>query len=165
MSVEAVVEEVLQMESPLVEITGGEPLLQPAVYTLMEKLLAEGLEVLLETSGSIPLDKVPSAVRKVMDIKPPGSGEEGKNCWENLLLLKEGDEVKFVLASKEDYTWAKEVCRRENLLGGRVEVLFSVAAGLLSPLSVATWMIEDRLLVRFQLQQHKYIWPSSQRGV
>ncbi|MCL2259007.1 MAG: radical SAM protein [Cystobacterineae bacterium] len=165
MATEEIVQAVLKMACPLVELTGGEPLLQPGAYRLMERLLEEGLEVLLETSGSIYLDKVPSAVKKIVDIKPPGSGEVEKNCWANMRLLKAGDEVKFVLASREDYVWAKEVCKREGLLGGEVEVLFSVAHGLLSPVEVATWLIEDKLGVRFQLQQHKYIWPAEQRGV
>jgi len=165
MSVEEIVQAVLQMQCPLVEVTGGEPLLQPAVYPLMQNLLEKGLQVLLETSGSLCLDKVPAAVRKIVDIKPPGSGEAEKNCWENLKHLKAGDEVKFVLASHEDYVWAKEVCRREGLFEGRVEVLFSVAYGLLSPQNVATWLVEDKLPVRFQLQQHKHIWPPTQRGV
>jgi 7-carboxy-7-deazaguanine synthase len=165
MSIEGVVEAIRSMGSRLVEVTGGEPLLQPGVYVLLERLLEEGLEVLLETSGSIYLDKVPAAVKKVVDLKPPGSGEVDKNCWANMGLLKRGDELKFVLASREDYVWAKEVCSREGLLGGEVEILFSVAHGLLSPLEVATWLIEDRLPVRFQLQQHKYIWPPEKRGV
>jgi len=165
MSIEDIVEKVLQMQCPLVEVTGGEPLLQPGVYLLMEALLAEGLEVLLETSGSIYLDKVPYYVKKIVDFKPPDSGEMEENCWENLLLLKKGDEIKFVLASYEDYAWAKRVCQRENLFEGKLEVLFSVAYGLLSPQKVAEWIIEDRLPVRFQLQQHKYIWAPTQRGV
>ena len=165
MWVEEVVEAVLNMHSPLAELTGGEPLLQPGAYPLMESLLSEGLEVLLETSGSIYLDKVPWEVKKVVDLKPPGSGEVEKNCWANLKLLKEGDELKFVLASREDYVWAKELCFREGLFEGKAELLFLVAHGLLSPLEVATWLIEDKLPVRFQLQQHKYIWPAHQRGV
>jgi len=165
MSVEKVTEEVLKMQCPLVEITGGEPLLQKAVYPLMENLLEKGLEVLLETSGSIYLDKVPAGVRKIVDIKPPGSGEVEKNCWRNLKLLNDGDELKFVLASRDDYVWAKEVCRSEKLFNRKVELLFSVAYGFLSPQSVAKWIIEDKLPVRFQLQQHKYIWPPTQRGV
>jgi len=165
MSVEEVAAKVLSMGCGLVEVTGGEPLLQPGVYVLMEKLLEAGLEVLLETSGSIYLDKVPLAVKKIVDFKPPGSGEAAHNCWANLSLLKKGDEVKFVLASQEDYAWAKEVCRREGLFGGEVEVLFSTVLGLLSPLEVATWLIADKLPVRFQLQQHKYIWGGEQRGV
>jgi len=165
MSIKEITEAVLKMKSSLVTITGGEPLLQPQVYPLMEHLLESGLEVLLETSGSIYLDKVPAGVRKIMDFKPPDSGEAEKNCWRNLSLLGEGDEIKFVLASKADYLWAKEVCQRENLFNGKVEVLFSTAYGLLSPLNVANWLIEDKLSVRFQLQQHKYIWGPEQRGV
>ena len=165
MSIKKIIAEVLQMQCPLVEITGGEPLLQPNVYPLMKNLLDKGLEVLLETSGSIYLDKVPSKVRKIVDLKPPGSGEEEKNCLENLPLLKEGDELKFVLASREDYVWAKNICHQKNLFNGKVELLFSTAYGLLPPSNVAEWIIEDKLPVRFQLQQHKYIWSPTQRGV
>jgi 7-carboxy-7-deazaguanine synthase len=165
MSIEEVVAAVLHMRCPLVEITGGEPLLQPGVYPLMERLLSGGLGVLLETSGSICVDKVPLGVRKIVDLKPPGSGEVEKNCWENLSLLGEGDELKFVIASREDYAWAKEVCRREGLFNGKLELLFSVAHGYLAPRELAAWLVEDRLPVRFQLQQHKYIWGGEERGV
>jgi 7-carboxy-7-deazaguanine synthase len=163
-SVEDVVREVCDIDCGLVEVTGGEPLLQPDVYPLMQQLLDEGRTVLLETGGHVPLDRVPAAVVKVMDVKCPGSGESGRNCLENLAWLTPQDEVKFVIADRVDYEFARDVVR-EHHLGERVAVLFSPVHGtsVLQPL--AEWILADALPVRLQVQLHKYIWGPDRRGV
>ncbi|MEP7027871.1 MAG: radical SAM protein [Candidatus Eisenbacteria bacterium] len=148
----------------LVEITGGEPLLQPGVYPVMAKLADLGHTVLLETSGSLDVSRVDPRVVKIMDLKCPDSGEEAHNRWENLDVLGPRDEIKFVLASRADYEWARAVID-EHRLAARWTVLLSVAHGLLSPADVAAWMVEDRSPARFQLQMHKVIWDPSARGV
>jgi len=148
----------------LVEITGGEPLLQPGVYPLMAQLADLGHTVLLETSGSLDVARVDPRVIKIVDLKCPDSGEAGRNRWENLDALGPRDEIKFVLASRGDYEWARDAIT-ERGLGDRWAVLLSVAHGLLAPAEVARWMLEDRLRARFQLQTHKVIWDPSARGV
>jgi 7-carboxy-7-deazaguanine synthase len=148
----------------LVEVTGGEPLLQPGVYPLMTRLADLGHTVLLETSGSLDVSRVDARVVRIMDLKCPDSGEEPRNRWENLDALGPRDEIKFVLASRRDYEWARDVIH-ERGLGGKWTVLLSVAHGLLAPAEVARWMLEDRLPARFQLQMHKVLWDPSARGV
>jgi 7-carboxy-7-deazaguanine synthase len=145
----------------LVEVTGGEPLLQPGVYPLMARLADLGHTVLLETSGSLDVSQVDPRVVKIVDLKCPGSGEEAHNRWENLALLGPRDEIKFVLADRADYEWARDVIRERGL----ERVLLSVAHGLLAPAEVARWMLEDGLDARFQLQMHKVIWDPTARGV
>lgn len=165
MTVSEVVERVKALGSPRVEVTGGEPLLQPGVYPLMEALLEGGLTVLLETSGAIDVRLVPPAVRKIVDLKCPGSGEADRNDWRVLESLTARDELKFVLASREDYDWAKErICER-RLDRGPAGLLFSPVHGALEPRMLAEWIIGDRLPVRFQLQQHKVLWAPDARGV
>jgi len=165
MSVAEVVERVKTLGSPRVEVTGGEPLLQPAVYPLMEALLAAGLEVLLETSGAIDVRLVPPAVHKIVDVKCPGSGEADRNDWRCLESMTERDELKFVLASREDYLWAQEMIGRHGMERRPFGLLFSTVHGELAPRDVAEWIIADRLPVRFQLQQHKVLWDPTARGV
>ena len=148
----------------LVEVTGGEPLLQPAVYPLMTRLCDFGHTVLLETSGSLDISRVDARVVKIMDLKCPGSGEAGHNRWENLPLLGPRDEIKFVLADRADYEWARDVIRQHDLAADHT-VLLSVAHGQLAPAEVARWMLEDALPARFQLQLHKVIWDPTARGV
>jgi 7-carboxy-7-deazaguanine synthase len=148
----------------LVEITGGEPLEQEGVYPLMEALLKKGHKVLLETSGAVDVARVPRAVVKIMDVKCPGSGEEGRNLWDNLGKLVPGqDEVKFVIADRGDYEYAKGVVQKYGL-AGKFTVLFSSAFEHLKPAELAEWITADRLPVRFQLQMHKYIWPQDTKG-
>jgi 7-carboxy-7-deazaguanine synthase len=147
-----------------VEITGGEPLLQPAAIPLMAELLALGHEVLLETSGSLSIAAVPEAVHVILDLKPPDSGEVERNLWENLDLLKPHHEVKFVIASRRDYEWSREVVRT-HALADRCTVLFSPAWGKVRLADVASWILEDRLPVRFQVQLHKVVWDPEARGV
>ncbi len=164
MTVDEVVREVCDIDCGLVEVTGGEPLLQADVHPLMQRLLDEGKTVLLETGGHVPLDRVPAAVVKVMDVKCPGSGESGRNRLDNLAWLTPGDEVKFVIADRTDYEFAREVVRAHGL-GERVAVLFSPVhgSGVLQPL--AEWILADTLPVRLQVQLHKYIWGPDRRGV
>jgi 7-carboxy-7-deazaguanine synthase len=148
----------------LVEITGGEPLEQEGVYPLMESLLGKGYKVLLETSGAVDLGRVPHAVVKIMDVKCPGSGEEGRNLWDNLEKLAAGqDEVKFVLKDRQDYDYAKGVMARHRL-AGKFTLLFSPSHEELDPADLAEWIAADRLPVRLNLQLHKYIWPTETKG-
>ncbi len=165
MAVDEVVAQVLAVGCPLVEITGGEPLLQADVYPLMEMLLARGLTVMLETGGHISLERVPTAVIKVIDVKCPGSGEQTRNCWENMQRLSAHDEAKFVIRDRADYDYAKGVVARYALPNRSAAVLFSPVHGLLPPRDLAAWILADRLPVRLQLQVHKYIWSADARGV
>jgi 7-carboxy-7-deazaguanine synthase len=156
----AVVERVRALAAPMVEITGGEPLLQPGVYPLMESLLGAGFKVLLETSGAIDVREVPAAVHKIVDLKTPSSGESDRNDLRVLDSMNENDELKFVIGSREDYEWSRAMIRPQR----RYSILFSTVFGRLQPQQLAEWIIADRLPVRFQLQQHKYLWDPDARG-
>ena len=147
-----------------IEITGGEPLLQKTAIPLMERLLELGHEVLLETSGSLPIAPVPDPVHIIMDLKCPDSDEGDANLWENIAALQANDEVKFVIASRRDYEWARAVTR-DRALADRCTVLFSPVWGEIDAAALVDWIVEDRLPVRFQLQAHKVIWPADARGV
>ena len=164
MSLDAVVAAVGEFGCRLVEITGGEPLLQPGTVPLMRALLDAGYEVLVETGGHVPIDEVPDGVGRIVDVKCPGSGESDRNHWDNLARLRPGDEVKFVLADAGDYAWAADVVRRLEL-DRRAPVLFSPVTGRLAPGDLAGWILRDRLPVRFQIQVHKVLWPDVVRGV
>ena len=165
MSVDEVVTDVEARGCSVVEITGGEPLLQTDVYPLMQKLLQSGKTVLVETGGHRSIANVPSGVIRIMDIKCPGSGESSKNDWSNLQHLNGQDEVKFVIADRADYEFARDVVAREGLLDRVNAVLFSPVHGELDPRQLSEWVIADRLPVRVQLQLHKYIWSPQARGV
>ncbi len=156
-TVDEVLEEVAGHDCPLVEVTGGEPLLQPAALPLMSALADRGHEVLLETGGGLDIGGVDPRVHRIVDVKCPGSGEAGANRWENLELLRPTDEVKLVLASEEDYLWARRVIR-ERRLAERCPVLLSPVWGELEPARLAEWILRDGLPVRFQLQVHKLLW-------
>jgi len=148
---------------PLVELTGGEPLLQPGALPLLRDLCDAGYEVLLETSGAVDITPVDPRVRRIVDVKCPGSGEVDRNHWPNLDALRPTDELKLVLAGEADYQWARElVLGRE--LHRRCAVHFSPVAGELDPTTLAEWVLRDRLPVRLQLQLHKLLWGSA-RGV
>lgn len=164
-SVEDVLHEVEKYGCPLVEVTGGEPLLQDDVYPLMERLLAKGRTVLLETGGQIDISCVPGKVVKVMDVKCPGSGESGKNHWENIDRLGSRDQVKFVIKDREDYEYARDVVQRHALERRCAAVLFSPVHGVLDPKLLSEWVLKDRVPARVQLQIHKYIWGADVRGV
>ncbi|MBI3400998.1 MAG: radical SAM protein [Acidobacteria bacterium] len=165
MSVDEVIAAVERHRCTLVEITGGEPLLQDDVYPLMERLLARGNTVMLETGGHRPIDKVPAAVLKVVDVKCPASGEADKNDWRNLSLLAPHDEVKFVVQDRADYEFARDVIARHALASRAAAVLMSPVHGVLDPQTLSEWILADHLPVRLQLQLHKYIWTSTTRGV
>ncbi|MCX6108632.1 MAG: radical SAM protein [Proteobacteria bacterium] len=159
-----IVTKVLALKVPLVELTGGEPLAQAAAPELIGLLQAEGLQVLIETSGAEDIAVLPAATHVIMDLKCPGSGMEERNLWRNLEHLKPSDEIKFVLAHRADYDWARAVIAREDL-AERFHVLFSCAWGLLAPKDLAAWLVEDPVRCRMQLQQHKYIWGPRAKGV
>jgi 7-carboxy-7-deazaguanine synthase len=165
MPIDDIVAKVKSYDCPVVEITGGEPLLQKNVYPLMERLLDEGLIVMLETGGHVSLEQVPAAVIKIMDVKCPGSGEAHRNEWSNLARLGPVDEVKFVIKDREDYDYARDVVTRNDLIGRVAAVQFSPVHGVLDAKLLAEWILEDRLDVRLQLQAHKYIWDPQTRGV
>ena len=165
MSIDEVVAQVQACGCPLVEITGGEPLLQREVYALMERLLAGGFRVMLETGGHLSTEQVPAGVVSIIDVKCPASGESAKNHWPNLERLRAHDEVKFVINDRGDYEFAKDVVARYDLADRARAVLFSPVHGVLDPKDLAAWILEDKLRVRLQLQTHKYIWGATARGV
>jgi len=164
-TVDDVVAEVERHDCPLVEITGGEPLLQEDVYELMDRLLSQGRTVMLETGGHRPIDRVPPAVVKIVDVKCPGSGESGKNDWRNLERLSPHDEVKFVVKDRTDYEFARDVIRCRNLASRCAAILISPVHGETDVRTLSEWMLADRLPARLQLQLHKFIWPPNTRGV
>jgi len=164
-SLDEVIAEVERYDCPLVEITGGEPLLQDDVYPLMEQLLTRGRTVMLETGGHRPITRVPRAVVKIVDVKCPASGEVDKNDWENLDQLAPHDEVKFVIQDRADYEFARDVIGRYALASRSAAVLLSPVHGVLEPRLLSEWMLADHLPARLQLQVHKYIWSSTMRGV
>jgi 7-carboxy-7-deazaguanine synthase len=163
-SLEDAIAEVLAYDCPLVEVTGGEPLLQTEVFPLMTALADAGRTVLLETSGAADISSVDRRVHIIMDLKCPDSGESAANRWANLDLLKPIDEVKFVLASRADFDWAVDVIRRHKL-ERRFTVLLSPAFGVVEPRDLAQWLLDSDLHVRMQLQLHKFIWDPNARGV
>ncbi|MCS6818140.1 MAG: radical SAM protein [Blastocatellia bacterium] len=170
MSVEEVIARVLEFwegiepRFPLVEITGGEPLLQKDVYPLAERLCDLGFTVLIETGGQLPIWHLDPRVVRIMDIKTPGSGHEHANLWENIEHLRPRDEVKFVLMDRRDFEWASDVIRRYDL-PRRAHVLMSPVYGVLDPKALAEWVLQSRLPVRLQIQLHKVIWGPDARGV
>ena len=165
MSVDDVVAAVERYGCPLVEVTGGEPLLQEDVYELMRRLRAGGRTVMLETGGHRSIARVPDGVLKSVDVKCPGSGEADKNDWTNLEILAPGDEVKFVIKDRTDYEFARDVIVRHALADRAAAVLMSPVHGVLEPRALSEWMLADRLPATLQLQLHKYIWPPETRGV
>lgn len=170
MQLEEVIARARSFGAPLIEITGGEPLLQPAVNELFRQLCDLGETVLLETGGFLPVNAVDPRVHKIIDLKPPSSGRVEENCLENIRLalqapeeLRRRYEFKLVLASRQDYLWARELLA-ETGLSASVTVMMGVIAGQLDPAALGAWILEDRLRVRMQLQLHKAIWPQVERG-
>jgi 7-carboxy-7-deazaguanine synthase len=169
-SLDEIVDEVRSIGTPLVEITGGEPLAHPNAFLLTERLLDEGFTILVETSGAFDVAPLDPRAHRIMDLKCPGSGESDKNLWQNLDHLTARDEVKFVVLDHADYVWARNTIR-ERGLDRRVEE-GTLGALLMSPvwdacdlLDLAEWILEDRLPVRLQTQLHKHIWEPDARGV
>jgi 7-carboxy-7-deazaguanine synthase len=156
---------VAALSCPLVEITGGEPLLQKNVLPLMSMLADAGHTILLETSGAHDISEVDPRVHRIMDLKTPGSGEVERNLWSNVDHLTSRDEVKFVIGSRDDYDWSRDKVRLFNLSKVCHAVLFSPIFGRIDPREIVEWILADRLDVRFQLQMHKFIWTPTQRGV
>lgn len=164
MSLDEIVDAVRTHPARLVEVTGGEPLAQPESIALMQRLLDDGYEVLLETSGAFDISGVPEPVRKIVDLKTPDSGEMQRNHWPNLEHLAPHDEIKFVVQSRRDYEWARDIVR-EHRLHERVAVSFSPVWESAIRTDLAAWMLEDAVPARYQLQLHKLLWPGVERGV
>jgi 7-carboxy-7-deazaguanine synthase len=160
-----IVDTVLQYDCSLVEITGGEPLLQKNVLPLMTMLADTNCIVLLETSGAHDIAPVDPRVHRIMDLKTPGSGEVERNLFSNIEHLTSRDEVKFVIGSREDYEWSRARLREHRLVDRCRAVLFSPIFGRIDPREIVEWILADKLPVRFQLQMHKFIWTPTQRGV
>jgi len=160
-----IVSAVAAFKCPLVEITGGEPLLQKNVLPLMTMLADAGHTILLETSGAHDISKVDPRVHRIMDLKTPGSGENERNLFSNIEHLTQRDEVKFVIGSREDYEWSREQVERHGLAQRCRAVLFSPIFGRIEPQEIVEWILADKLPVRFQLQMHKFIWAPAERGV
>lgn len=159
-----VVREVLALGGDLVELTGGEPLLQPGVHELARELLEHGKTVLLETGGHRDISGVDARVRRIVDVKTPSSGESRRNRWENLAELRDGDELKFVISDRADFDWALDVVRGHGL-EDRIPILFSPVWGVLEPAELADWLLASGVRARLQIQLHKILWPEVLRGV
>jgi 7-carboxy-7-deazaguanine synthase len=164
-TLEDIVSRVAAYDCPLVEITGGEPLLQEQVYDLMHALLQRGKTVLLETGGHRSTERVPAAVVTILDVKCPGSGEAAKMDWSNLDRLQPHDEVKFVVKDRGDYEYARDVIARHDLARRAAAIHVSPVHGVMNPQTLSEWVLADHLPARVQLQLHKYIWAPETRGV
>jgi len=164
-SLGAILEKVASLGTELVEITGGEPLLQRNVLPLMAELCEQGRRVLIETSGAHDISGIDPRVHRIMDLKTPSSGEVHRNRWPNIPYLTRADEVKFVIGSREDYLWSKQMLETHRLAERCHCVLFSPVFGRIEPRQIVEWLLTDRLPVRFQLQLHKFIWAPDAKGV
>ena len=164
MSIDEILQKVENFGIHLVEITGGEPLMQDNVYTLMRRLIEKGYKVMLETGGSISLERVPKDVIKIMDLKCPGSGEQEKNNLDNLKLLTPHDEVKFVILDRKDYEWSRDIIEKFKI-NETAHILLSPVFDKLELKEMVKWILEDRLPVRLQTQLHKIIWDKNTIGV
>ena len=170
MELTEIVEQVRRLGTPLVEITGGEPLAHPKAFTLARMLLDDGHTVLVETSGAFDVEPLDPRAHKVMDLKCPGSGEEARNVWSNLDHLTERDEVKFVVKDRIDYEWARAAIRDRGLdervrRGSLRALLISPVWGQVDYQELSGWLLEDQLPARFQVQLHKLIWGPETKGV
>ena len=164
-SIPAIIAEVKKYDYKLVEITGGEPLVQmDECLELMKQLCDDGFEVLIETGGSLPIKNIDPRVKIIIDLKCPSSGMEKKNLYENIDYLKQTDELKFVIGNREDYNWTMDALKKYRL-ENKCKILFSVVFGKLEPIQLVSWILEDKLKVRFQLQMHKFIWHPETKGV
>jgi 7-carboxy-7-deazaguanine synthase len=165
MAVDEVMAEVRRLGGKLVEVTGGEPLLQEDVYPLAESLVGEGFRVLVETNGERYIGRLPRAAIKVVDLKCPGSGESGRFCLDNLPALERKDQIKVVICDENDYHYACDFMMKHDLHRHVDEIIFSPVFGQLSPRQLADWILRDGLDVRMGLQLHKFIWDPDARGV
>jgi len=165
MSIEEVIDEIRKLDCRLVELTGGEPLLQREAIPLMQRLIDDGFEVLIETGGHLPIDHLPKGVHAIVDVKCPGSGEAAKMHWPNLDLITRDHEVKFVIADRADYEYARDVIARHHLGDRSGAVLLSPVHGVQRADELVNWMLEDHVPARLQIQAHKYIWTPETRGV
>jgi 7-carboxy-7-deazaguanine synthase len=163
-TIEEIIAEVRKYDCKLVEITGGEPLVQNESLDLMRRLCDEGFEVMLETGGSLPIKDIDMRVMIIMDLKCPSSKMMKKNLYENIDYIKQSDEIKFVIGSREDYDWSREIISKYNLIQ-KCSILFSVVFGQLEPVQLVNWILEDKINVRYQLQMHKVIWHPEKKGV
>ena len=163
-TIDSVISEIKKYNCNLVELTGGEPLVQTQSLDLMKKLCDEGYEVMLETGGSLSIKDVDPRVMIIMDLKCPSSGMMQKNFYENINYLKPTDELKFVIGSREDYDWMKDIMKKYKL-GKKFTILVSVVFDQLEAVTLVDWILEDKLNVRFQLQMHKFIWDPAAKGV
>jgi 7-carboxy-7-deazaguanine synthase len=164
MSIDSILQKIKEFKCNLVEITGGEPLLQDNVHLLMRRLCDENFKVMIETGGHRDISRIDQRVMRIMDIKCPGSRMEKRNRWENIEMLTDHDEVKFVIADRADYDWAKHVLLQYQL-NKRCTILMSPVFGNIENRTLAEWILHDHLNVQFQLQIHKYIWDPKTRGV
>ena len=158
MELSKIIESVLSYHAAHVTVTGGEPLAQPDCLSLLTLLCDQGLNVSLETSGAMSIEGVDSRATTILDLKPPASGEEAKNDWNNISLLKPQDQVKFVVGNRADYDWSKSKIIQYGLENRVKELLFSPVQGQQNPTQLAEWILSDRLPVRLQLQLHKLLW-------
>ncbi|NLG62832.1 MAG: 7-carboxy-7-deazaguanine synthase QueE [Candidatus Cloacimonetes bacterium] len=170
MSLDEIVERVREIGTPVVELTGGEPLIHRNAFVLVERLLDDGFTVLVETSGAVDIAPLDPRAHRIMDLKCPGSGESDRNLWSNLAHLTERDEIKFVISDRADYEWARSVIREHGLddrvrAGTLRALLFSPVWDAVEWRDLAEWILEDRLPARFQLQLHKLIWGANVPGV
>ncbi len=159
-----VIAEIERFPCRLVLLTGGEPLAQPPAFPFVSALADRGWQVLVETSGHVPIEALDARAVAILDVKTPRSGEMHRMHWENLDRLRERDEVKFVIADRQDYEWSRSLVR-ERALADRGPVLFSPVHGVLDPGALARWVLDDGLPARVQVQLHKYLWPGVERGV
>lgn len=163
-SIDEIVNKVKSYNCNLVEITGGEPLMQNECLELMKNLCDSGFDVMIETGGSLPINNIDQRIMIVMDFKCPSSGMMKKNLYSNIRILKKNDEVKFVIGNREDYEWSKEIISKYEL-NKKCGILLSVVFGILEPVTLVNWILEDKIDVRFQLQMHKFIWHPETKGV
>jgi len=165
MSIDDIIDEVKNFNCNLVEITGGEPLVQKEdCLELMKKLCDLNYNVMIETGGSISISEIDRRVKIIMDLKCPSSGMEKKNLYDNINYLKSNDELKFVIGNREDYNWSKEIIKKYSL-EEKCIILFSPVFDKIQPVEIVNWILKDNLKVRFQLQLHKYIWHPQTKGV
>lgn len=164
-SIQSLIDQTVQNGCRHVCITGGEPLLQKNVHSLMTSLCDLGFNLSIETGGSLPIQDIDQRVKVILDLKCPGSGMSHKNDWNNIPFLKSGDEVKFVLMHREDYDWALDVCKKHQLFDQNYEILLSPVHNQLDSQTLVKWIVEDKLPVRLNLQIHKFIWTPETKGV